>query len=71
MCDPVSGAMAFMSVMQVQQQQQAAQQQMLMKQAGQLASAPMADPTKNPDAQEQANRIAENLNIGSQQPPEE
>jgi hypothetical protein len=29
------------------------------------------DPSKNPDAQEQANRIAENLNIGSQQPPEE
>ena len=27
MCDPVSGAMAFMSVMQVQQQQQAAQEQ--------------------------------------------
>ena len=60
---------------QLQQEMQAAQQQQMqasiVDQAGQLAGTPMMDPSKNPDAQEQANRIAENLNIGSQQPPEE
>tara|TARA_Y100000593_G_scaffold40942_1_gene78757 strand:- start:1654 stop:2217 length:564 start_codon:yes stop_codon:yes gene_type:complete len=34
---------------EMQAQQQAAQQQALVSQAGQLASAPMADPSKNPD----------------------
>ncbi len=34
---------------EMQAQQQAAQQQALVEQAGQLASAPMADPSKNPD----------------------
>ena len=35
---------------EMQQQQQAAQQQELLKQAGQLASTPMLDPSKNPNA---------------------
>ena len=39
------------------QQQQMAQQE-LVKQAGQFASAPMMDPTKNPQAQEMMNGIA-------------
>jgi len=62
---------------QLQQELQAAQQQQmqasLVDQAGQLAGTPMMDPSKNPDAQEQANRIADNLNLGAiqQQPPEE
>jgi hypothetical protein len=45
----------------------------LVDQAGQLAGTPMMDPSKNPDAQEQANRIADTLNMGAQQqqPPEE
>ena len=33
---------------ELQQQQQAAAQQSLVDQAGQMASAPLADPTKNP-----------------------
>ena len=41
-----------------QQQQQAAQQQELVKQTGQLASAPLFDPSKNPDAQEQLQQVA-------------
>ena len=36
-----------------EQAQQQAQQQALMDQAGQLASAPIMDPSKNPDAMEQ------------------
>ena len=44
---------------QIQQQQQ----QALLEQAGQLASAPLADPTKNPDAMEQAQQFL--------QPPEQ
>jgi hypothetical protein len=40
-----------------QQQQQMAQQE-LVKQAGQFASSPMMDPTKNPQAQEMMNGIA-------------
>ena len=39
------------------------QQQALLEQAGQLASAPLADPTKNPDAMEQAQQFL--------QPPEQ
>ena len=45
---------------EAQQQQQQAAQQSLVEQAGQLASAPMMDPSKNPEAMEQL-----------QQPPEE
>jgi len=52
---------------EVQQQQQSAQQQILTKQAGQLASSPMMDPTKDPDAKD---RI-EALTQGLQTPPEE
>ena len=51
-----------------QQQQQATQQQLLMKQAGQLASAPMADPTKNPDAKESISQL---FGQGQQNPEEE
>jgi len=50
-------------------QQQQAQQQTLMEQAGQLAGTPMMDPSKNPEAQEQANRLAETMQ--GQQSPEE
>ena len=39
----------------MQQQQQLAAQQSLVDQAGQLAGAPMMDPSKNPDAQEMMN----------------
>ncbi len=42
---------------EMQQQQQMAAQQELVKQAGQFASAPMMDPTKNPQAQEMMNGI--------------
>ena len=56
--------------MQLAQQQQ--QQQALLEQAGQLAGTPMMDPSKNPDAKEQANRIAETMQgQAEQQPPEE
>ena len=41
-----------------QQQQQMGQQQELTKQVGQLASAPMFDPSKNPDASEQLQQVA-------------
>ena len=50
-----------------QQQQQQVQQQELLKQAGSLASSPMMDPSKNPQAQEQL-QGAMGL---SPQPPEE
>jgi len=40
---------------EMQQQQQMAQQQELLKQAGQLASAPMMDPSKNPQMMQQLN----------------
>ena len=43
---------------EMQQQQQMAAQQELVKQAGQFASSPMMDPTKNPQAQEMMNGIA-------------
>ena len=41
----------------MQQAQQMQQQQALVEQAGQLASSPLADPTKNPDAMEQVQRL--------------
>ena len=40
-----------------QQQQQMMAQQEMVKQAGQFASSPMMDPTKNPNAQEMINAI--------------
>ena len=62
------------SEQQLQQEMQAAQQQQqqqaLLDQAGQLAGTPMMDPSKNPDAKDQANRIAETMQL-QQQPPEE
>ena len=42
---------------EMQQQQQMAAQQELVKQAGQFASSPMMDPTKNPQAQEMMNGV--------------
>ena len=51
---------------EMQQQQQMAAQQELVKQAGQFASAPMADPTKNPQAMEMMNGIT-----GQETGPEE
>lgn len=42
---------------EMQQQQQMAAQQELVKQAGQFASSPMADPTKNPQAMEMMNGL--------------
>ena len=45
---------------EMQQQQQQAAQMELTKQAGQFASSPMMDPTKNPQAQEMMNGIAGN-----------
>ena len=42
---------------EMQQQQQMMAQQELVKQAGQFASSPMADPTKNPQAMEMINGI--------------
>ena len=42
---------------EMQQQQQMMAQQELVKQAGQFASSPMADPTKNPQAMEMMNGI--------------
>jgi hypothetical protein len=51
---------------EMQQQQQMAAQQELVKQAGQFASSPMADPTKNPQAMEMMNGVA-----GQEPGPEE
>ena len=60
---------------QLQQEMEAAQQQQmqasLTEQAGQFANAPAMDPSKNPEALEQANRIAETMQQGVEQPPEE
>ena len=60
---------------QLQQEMQAAQQQAtqqsLVNQAGQLAGTPLMDPSKNPDAMDQANNLAGGaLQAMSQQPPE-
>tara|TARA_R100000781_G_scaffold113310_1_gene81522 strand:+ start:234 stop:1832 length:1599 start_codon:yes stop_codon:yes gene_type:complete len=49
-----------------QQQMQQAQQQAMTEQAGQLASAPMMDPSKNPQAMEMAGQL-----MNPQQTPEE
>ena len=53
-----------------EQQQQMMQQQELLKQAGQFASSPMMDPTKNPNAQEMMNGIAGNTTTQEAQPQE-
>ena len=52
--------------MQVAQQQQT--QQALIEQAGQLASSPMLDPSKNPDAMEQASRLTGFSPEGQEEP---
>ena len=57
---------------QLQQDMQAAQQQQtqqaLVEQAGQLASSPMMDPSKNPDAMEQASRLTGFSPEGQEEP---
>ena len=57
---------------QLQQDMQAAQQQQtqqaLVEQAGQLASSPMMDPSKNPDAMEQASRLTGFAPEGQEEP---
>ena len=57
---------------QLQQDMQAAQQQQtqqaLIEQAGQLASSPMLDPSKNPDAMEQASRLTGFAPEGQEEP---
>ena len=52
---------------EAQEQQQQAAQMELLKQSGQFASSPAADPTKNPDAIEQIGNAVEQYT----QPPEE
>ena len=52
------------------QQQQQMMQQELTKQAGQFASSPMMDPSKNPNAQEMYDGIAGQANPEEAQPPE-
>ena len=49
-----------------QQQAQQMQQQEMLKQAGQFANSPLADPTKNPDAKEDVGNF-----LGQNQPPEQ
>ena len=59
---------------QMQQEMQAAQQQAtqqsLVDQAGQLAGTPLMDPSKNPDAMDQANNLAGGALQAMQAPPE-
>ena len=56
---------------QEMEQAQAMQaQRSLVEQAGQLASAPMADPSKNPDAMEQAGRLF-GVDFGPEGDPED
>jgi hypothetical protein len=51
---------------EMQQQQQMQTQQELVKQAGQFASTPMMDPSKDPEASERIDAISQAI-----QPPEE
>ena len=51
---------------EMQQQQQMATQQQLLGQAGQLASSPLMDPTKNPEGIEQ---LGQALTGGQGEPP--
>ena len=53
-----------------QQQQEMMAQQELTKQAGQFASSPMMDPSKNPNAQEMYDGLAGQANAEEAQPPE-
>ena len=55
---------------EMQQAQQAETQKSLVDQAGQLAGTPLLDPSKNPDAMEQANNLAGGALQGMEQPPE-
>ena len=52
------------------QAQQAETQKSLVDQAGQLAGTPLLDPSKNPDAMDQANNLAGGVLQGIDQPPE-
>ena len=52
-----------------QQQQQAMQQQEMLKQVGSLASSPMADPAKNPDAMNQLQQLTGGALPGGGTPP--
>ena len=55
---------------EMQQQQAMAQQQQLVKQAGQLASTPIMDPSKNPEGLAQAGIIPPQGGEGAQPPPQ-
>ena len=55
---------------EMQQQQQLGAQQELVKQAGQFASSPMADPTKNPQAMEMMNGLTGEANPETDENPE-
>ena len=55
---------------EMEQAQAMQSQQALVEQAGQLASAPMADPSKNPDAMEQAGRLF-GVDTGPEEDPED
>ena len=63
------------SEQQLQQEMQQAQQQQvqssLVDQAGQLASTPLMDPSKNPDVGDQIQQLTGGALQGAQQPPEE
>ena len=55
---------------ETQQAQQDAVQKSLVDQAGQLAGTPLLDPSKNPDAMDQANNLAGGALQAIEQPPE-
>ena len=55
---------------EMQQQQQLGAQQELVKQAGQFASSPMADPTKNPQAMEMMNGLTGQADPEADENPE-
>ncbi len=55
---------------EMQQAQQNAVQKSLVDQAGQLAGTPLLDPSKNPDAMDQANNLAGGALQAIEQPPE-
>ena len=55
---------------EMQQAQQNAVQKSLVDQAGQLAGTPLLDPSKNPDAMDQANNLAGGALQAMEAPPE-
>ena len=55
---------------EMQAQQQAAQQQELMKQAGKFASAPMMDPSKNPEAKDAMRTVLQGMGQQQQAQPQ-